>query len=95
MRCHAYGPQTCVIVNTISEGLNLSMGAISKAILQAAGHSLQTALWFEAGVPTLQYGDVVITDGFNLKCQKVFHAVCPVWQNGAGQAVSAFIQRVE
>ncbi|XP_067429640.1 protein mono-ADP-ribosyltransferase PARP14-like isoform X1 [Thunnus thynnus] len=77
---------TDVVVNTISETMNLSQGAVSKAILQAAGPSLQSAVRTEARVATLQYGDVVVTDGFNLMCRKVFHTVCPVWDNGAGQA---------
>ncbi|XP_031164633.1 protein mono-ADP-ribosyltransferase PARP14-like isoform X3 [Sander lucioperca] len=76
---------TDVIVNTISEDMNLNQGAVSKAILQAAGHGLQSAVRSEARARALPYGDVVITDGFNLKCQKVYHAVCPFWNNGAGQ----------
>lgn len=70
---------TDVIINTISENMNLNQGAVSKAILQAAGSSLQSAVRSEAGAATLPYGDVVITDGFNLMCRKVFHAVCPLW----------------
>ncbi|XP_032372441.1 protein mono-ADP-ribosyltransferase PARP14 isoform X1 [Etheostoma spectabile] len=76
---------TAVIVNTISEDMKLNQGAVSKAILQAAGHGLQSAVLSEAGARALPYGDVVITDGFNLKCRKVYHAVCPFWNNGAGQ----------
>nr|XP_046242508.1 protein mono-ADP-ribosyltransferase PARP14-like isoform X2 [Scatophagus argus] len=82
---------TAVIVNTISENMNLNQGAVSKAILQAAGPSLQAAVRSEAGVAMLNYGDVIITDGFNLKCQKVFHAVCPFWDNGQGQAEEELI----
>lgn len=88
-----FGPQTDVIVNTISEDMNLNQGAVSKAILQAAGHGLQSAVRSEARARALPYGDVVITDGFNLKCQKVYHAVCPFWNNGAGQEVRVFSQR--
>ncbi|XP_070689465.1 protein mono-ADP-ribosyltransferase PARP14 [Pempheris klunzingeri] len=77
---------TDVIVNTISETMNLTQGAVSKAILQAAGPGLQSAVQSEARVARLQNGDVVITDGFNLNCRKVFHAVCPVWDNGDGRA---------
>ncbi|XP_074495688.1 protein mono-ADP-ribosyltransferase PARP14-like [Sebastes fasciatus] len=76
---------TDVIVNTISEDMNLSQGAVSKALLQAAGPGLQSAIRSEAGATALPFGDVVITDGFNLKCRKVFHNVCPHWNNGAGQ----------
>ncbi|KAM6944682.1 protein mono-ADP-ribosyltransferase PARP14-like [Lycodopsis pacificus] len=77
---------TDVIVNTMSEDMNLKQGAVSKALLQEAGSVLQSAVWSEAGASALPYGDVVVTAGFNLNCRKVFHAVCPPWDNGAGQA---------
>lgn len=79
-------PQADVIVNTISENMNLSQGAVSKAILEAAGPSLQLKVRSEAGAAKLQQGDMVITDGFNLACRKVFHTVCPFWDNRGGQA---------
>ncbi|XP_036953428.1 protein mono-ADP-ribosyltransferase PARP14-like isoform X1 [Acanthopagrus latus] len=77
---------TDVIVNTISDTMNLNQGAVSKAILQAAGPGLQPAVNSEAGVARLPFGKVVVTDGYNLMCRKVFHAVCPFWDYGAGQA---------
>ncbi|KAM7391015.1 hypothetical protein PAMP_021733 [Pampus punctatissimus] len=82
---------TDVIINTISEDMNLNQGAISKAILEAAGPSLQSAVQSEARAAVLQYGDVVITDGFNLTCRKVFHAVCPGWDKGRGRAKEELI----
>ncbi|XP_040897571.1 protein mono-ADP-ribosyltransferase PARP14-like isoform X2 [Toxotes jaculatrix] len=82
---------TDVIVNTISENMNLNQGAVSKAILEAAGSGLQLAVRSEAGAATLQHGSVVITDGFKLTCRKVFHAVCPFWDNGGGQAEEVLI----
>ncbi|KAM7415528.1 hypothetical protein PAMA_017845 [Pampus argenteus] len=82
---------TDVIINTISENMNLNQGAISKAILEAAGPSLQSAVQSEARAATLQYGEVVITDGFNLACRKVFHAVCPHWDKGKGWAEEELI----
>uniref|UniRef100_A0A667WYB2 Poly [ADP-ribose] polymerase n=1 Tax=Myripristis murdjan TaxID=586833 RepID=A0A667WYB2_9TELE len=87
------GPCTTdVIVNTIAENLNLNQGAVSKAILAAAGPGLQSAVRQEARAAMLQYGDVVVTDGFNLKSQKVFHAVCPFWDNGTGQELITVIR---
>lgn len=73
--------------------MNLKHGAVSGAILQVAGPGLQAAVCSAAGVTMLHSGDVIVTDGFDLKCRKVFHAVCPVWDNGAGQAedVSDFV----
>ncbi|XP_056232020.1 protein mono-ADP-ribosyltransferase PARP14-like [Seriola aureovittata] len=82
---------TNVIVNTISENMNLTQGAVSNAILGAAGSSLQLAVRSEAGAATLQQGNVVITDGFKLTCQKIFHTVCPYWDNGGGRAEEALI----
>ncbi|MEQ2239844.1 hypothetical protein ILYODFUR_008786 [Ilyodon furcidens] len=66
--------------------MNLNQGAVSKAISEAAGENLQLAILTEAGVSTLQFGDVVVTDGYNLRCQKVYHAACPMWDNRGGQA---------
>lgn len=66
--------------------MNLRQGAISSAILQAAGQSLQKAVLKAAKVSLLLPGSVVITDGFNLKCQKVFHTVCPMWTSASDEA---------
>lgn len=85
LTCSDLSPQTCIIVNTISETMNLNQGAISKAILEAAGPGLKSAVRTEAGVAILRYGDVIITKGFKLKCRRVFHAACPMWDDGTGQ----------
>ncbi|XP_073672141.1 protein mono-ADP-ribosyltransferase PARP14-like [Paramisgurnus dabryanus] len=74
--------KTDVIVNTVSEDLDLSKGAISKALLQAAGHQLQTEVTTAVHASRLNYGKMVITDGHNLKCKRVFHVVCPFWTGG-------------
>lgn len=66
--------------------MNLKQGAVSNAILQAAGPRLQSAVRSETTAASLPYGCVLVTDGFNLKCRKVFHAVCPYWDNGDGLA---------
>ncbi|KAK2901584.1 protein mono-ADP-ribosyltransferase PARP14-like isoform X1 [Channa argus] len=86
------GQNTDVIVNTIADDMNLNQGAVSKALLEKAGPRLQSAVRFEAKATMLQSGDVIITTGFGLSCQKVFHAVCPNWDNGAGQAEKALIK---
>ncbi|XP_026198249.1 protein mono-ADP-ribosyltransferase PARP14-like [Anabas testudineus] len=83
---------TDVIVNTIGDNMNLNQGAVSKALLQAAGPNLQSAVNSEAKAPVLQHGDVVITKGFELSCQKVFHSVCPAWDNGEGAAEEVLIR---
>ncbi|XP_026883853.2 protein mono-ADP-ribosyltransferase PARP14-like isoform X1 [Electrophorus electricus] len=76
-----------VIVNTISEDLDLSKGAVSKALLQAAGKQLQIEAQSHvanSGSSSLNYGDIVCTDGYNLNCERVFHTVCPFWKGGTG-----------
>uniref|UniRef100_A0A3Q1ECK2 Macro domain-containing protein n=1 Tax=Acanthochromis polyacanthus TaxID=80966 RepID=A0A3Q1ECK2_9TELE len=78
--------QTDAIVNTISENMDLHQGTVSRAILEAAGRRLQAAVRSAVTTATLRYGYVIITDGFDLSCQKVFHAVCPPWDGGNGRA---------
>uniref|UniRef100_A0AAZ3S5F4 Poly [ADP-ribose] polymerase n=1 Tax=Oncorhynchus tshawytscha TaxID=74940 RepID=A0AAZ3S5F4_ONCTS len=82
------------IVNTISEDLDLSKGAVSNAILKAAGPGLQSAATGEARAIRLAYGDVVVTDGYNLRCQRVIHTVCPHWDQGAGSAEKILIKMI-
>uniref|UniRef100_A0A671M0P1 Poly [ADP-ribose] polymerase n=2 Tax=Sinocyclocheilus anshuiensis TaxID=1608454 RepID=A0A671M0P1_9TELE len=79
--------QADVIVNTISEDLDLSKGAISKALLQTAGYQLQSEINTAARSNSVNYGEVVITNGYKLKCQKVFHVVCPFWRQGSEDKV--------
>lgn len=74
--------QADIIVNTISDDMDLSKGAVSKALLQTAGHQLQSEISRAAPSSGLSYGDMVITAGYNLKCSKVFHVVCPFWHGG-------------
>ncbi|KAF5893659.1 poly [ADP-ribose] polymerase 14-like isoform X1, partial [Clarias magur] len=73
-----------VIVNTVSQELDLSSGAVSKALLNAAGPQLQTEArsHLRAIGTRLNPGDIVVTKGYNLKCQKVFHTACPFWSGG-------------
>ncbi|XP_058644830.1 protein mono-ADP-ribosyltransferase PARP14-like [Onychostoma macrolepis] len=76
-----------IIVNTISEDLDLRKGAISQALLQTAGHQLQSEITRVARSKKVNYGEMVITDGYKLKCQKVFHIVCPFWKQGSGDKI--------
>ncbi|KAL7848452.1 hypothetical protein AOLI_G00231700 [Acnodon oligacanthus] len=76
-----------VIVNTISDDVDLSKGAVSKALLQVAGPQLQAEAMSNldaSGSSNLRYGDMVVTNGYNLNCQRVFHTVCPFWKGGTG-----------
>nr|XP_017213521.2 poly [ADP-ribose] polymerase 14 isoform X1 [Danio rerio] len=82
-----------VIVNTISEDMDLRKGAVSKALLQAAGHQLQSEVNRAAKSFRLNTGEIVITDGYNLKCSRVFHVVCPFWSQGSEDKVLCQIIR--
>lgn len=66
--------------------MNLSQGAVSAALLAAAGPQLQAAVRSEARTRVLKDGEVVATAGFGLTCLKVFHVVCPSWDNGGGRS---------
>ncbi|XP_062288428.1 protein mono-ADP-ribosyltransferase PARP14-like [Scomber scombrus] len=78
---------TEVIVNTVSEDLALNKGAVSSAILGAAGPKLQKLVQAENAEPHVS--KVIVTDGCNLKCKHVFHAIAPDWDNGQGTAEKA------
>ncbi|XP_018592984.2 protein mono-ADP-ribosyltransferase PARP14-like [Scleropages formosus] len=75
-----------VIISSISKDLDLSDGGLSKAILQAAGPELQDFVQKQRVNTPAEDGDVVVTDGCQLKCDTVFHTVCPQWDNGTGQS---------
>ncbi|RVE68798.1 hypothetical protein OJAV_G00095030 [Oryzias javanicus] len=79
---------TDVIVNTVADDLNLSQGAVSSAILKAAGPRLQRAVHSESGGP---FSRVVVTDGFDLNCKKVYHAICPSWDSRGGSAMKELV----
>ncbi|XP_051540548.1 protein mono-ADP-ribosyltransferase PARP14-like isoform X2 [Myxocyprinus asiaticus] len=81
-----------IIVNTISEDLDLRKGAVSRSILQTAGHQLQSEVTRAARLDNPHYGDTVITNGYNLKCTKVFHVICPFWNGGHRSEDEVLIQ---
>lgn len=72
-----------VVVNTLSSDLNLGVGAVSNALLKAAGPQLQVLLNQQATAPA-NIGAVIVTAGANLKNKLVFHAVAPHWNQGQG-----------
>ncbi|XP_070693875.1 poly(ADP-ribose) polymerase family member 14-related sequence 1 [Pempheris klunzingeri] len=75
---------TEVIVNTVFEDLALNRGAVSNAILSVAGPKLQQLV--NAKNASGKAGEVIVTDGCNLKSKHVFHAVATRWDNGQGTA---------
>ncbi|XP_063354462.1 protein mono-ADP-ribosyltransferase PARP14-like isoform X2 [Pelmatolapia mariae] len=73
---------TEVIVNTMSSDLDLNRGAVSQAILRAAGPKLQQLV--DAQGATGNVGEIIVTEGCQLKSKKVFHTIAPHWDNGQG-----------
>ncbi|KAK2906310.1 poly(ADP-ribose) polymerase family member 14-related sequence 1 [Channa argus] len=75
---------TEVTVNTVFEGLALNKGAVSNAIFGVAGAELQQLI--KAKNARGNIGEVIVTNGCNLKSKQVFHAVSPHWDKGQGTA---------
>ncbi|KAK7109795.1 protein mono-ADP-ribosyltransferase PARP14-like isoform X1 [Littorina saxatilis] len=73
--------QVDVIVNSTSTDLDLSNGAVSSSILQAAGSGLQDECRTQhpQGV---RPGHIAVTGGHALSCRKLYHISLPHW---AGQ----------
>ncbi|XP_045858583.1 protein mono-ADP-ribosyltransferase PARP15 isoform X2 [Meles meles] len=78
--------QAHVIVNTVSQTLQLGNGPLSRAILQKAGPKLQEELYAVKQGTVEKIGSIFITSGCNLNCQAVFHVVAPTWDNAAGRS---------
>ncbi|KAJ8410632.1 hypothetical protein AAFF_G00195360 [Aldrovandia affinis] len=75
-----------VTVNTLGKNLSLDSGAVSKAILEAAGPELQNLVQAEAAGNNPTEGAVLVTKGCRLKSKHVFHAIAPHWDKGKGKA---------
>ncbi|XP_036396640.1 poly(ADP-ribose) polymerase family member 14-related sequence 1 [Megalops cyprinoides] len=86
MKGNIQDASTDVIVNTMSKDLALHSGAVSKAILNAAGPELQNQVNTEAAGSNPGEGSVIVTKGCNLKSKLVFHAIAPHWDKGKGKA---------
>ncbi|XP_036417765.1 protein mono-ADP-ribosyltransferase PARP9 [Colossoma macropomum] len=68
---------TDVIVNTISNDLDLSKGFVSKAILEKAGWKIQDEIG-RPGWRTIPDGSITETNAYKLDCKAVYHTVCAV-----------------
>lgn len=69
--------QTDVIVNSTNKTLDLPNGGrLSKVISSAAGPDLQQECHEQYGSGIDEYS-VAVTDGHDLKCEFIFHVVCP------------------
>ncbi|XP_074857419.1 protein mono-ADP-ribosyltransferase PARP14-like [Carettochelys insculpta] len=73
---------TDIIVNSVARDLQLDKGPLSKALLSKAGPMLQTLLSEEGLDKVANEGSVFKTDGCNLGCCFVLHAIVPGWKNG-------------
>ncbi|XP_063069039.1 protein mono-ADP-ribosyltransferase PARP9 [Engraulis encrasicolus] len=71
---HIEKQHTTAIVNTTNPRLDLSVGAVSKAISREAGNKLQSEATSTHGFNN--YGDVVKTKGWNLHANFVYHVIC-------------------
>ena len=78
-----------VLFNSVSADLNLSNGAVSKSILQGAGHSIQLEV-LSRSPNGLQPGQFVTSSGGNLNCKLIFHTALNRWDQGQGMAEQVF-----
>uniref|UniRef100_A0A674E9F9 Poly [ADP-ribose] polymerase n=1 Tax=Salmo trutta TaxID=8032 RepID=A0A674E9F9_SALTR len=81
--------EATVVVNTVGLDLLLHSGAVSNAILKAAGPRLQDLINEQGTAGSAAAGAVIITDGCNLKSKLVFHTIAPKWDQGKGAAQKA------
>ncbi|XP_075008918.1 protein mono-ADP-ribosyltransferase PARP14 isoform X6 [Calonectris borealis] len=70
---------TDIVVISVSKDLRLDQGPLAKALLSKAGPMLQMDLKEEGLRRTPQEGSVLKTEGYNLGCSVVLHAVVPAW----------------
>ena len=71
-------------MNSTGVQMSLKDGKVSTALLNKAGYALQSECTRRA---PLNMGDVIVTDGYGLDCEKVFHVSCPQWQKGTSEKV--------
>ena len=69
--------QVDAVINSVGAHLDMSRGALSNAILSAAGDEIQDELRKAASrLSSVKAGSVYVTKGHRLKCRHVLHAVC-------------------
>ncbi|NWU08682.1 PAR14 polymerase, partial [Cephalopterus ornatus] len=69
---------TSIVVISVGKDLQLDKGPLAKALLRKAGPMLQTDL-IKEGLGRAEEGAVLKTDGYNLDCSVVLHAIVPAW----------------
>ncbi|XP_038654293.1 protein mono-ADP-ribosyltransferase PARP14-like isoform X2 [Scyliorhinus canicula] len=91
------GEQKCdVIVNTVSEDMNLSQGPVSTAILKQAGTQLQVNTDKAKGSKTFKAGDVlsVSTKNCELRCKDVYNVICCNWRADAASQAEELLRAI-
>ncbi|XP_078466482.1 protein mono-ADP-ribosyltransferase PARP14-like isoform X2 [Lampetra planeri] len=81
--------QVDVIVNTVSNDLDLSYGGVSSALLEKAGPQLQMLTTAISGGQNADDGDVIPIKikECKLKCREVYQTVCCHWDESIGETV--------
>ncbi|XP_041369467.1 macro domain-containing protein mll7730-like [Gigantopelta aegis] len=79
-----------VIVNSTREDLELNHGEVSSAILASAGNTIQQECKdkYKNGI---KLGEIAVTSGGKLHCDKIYHTVLPNWQNNGPQVLENVI----
>ncbi|KAL3880945.1 hypothetical protein ACJMK2_033147 [Sinanodonta woodiana] len=67
-----------VLVSSGTPDLQLCNGSLSDSLLEEAGSELQDEC-DEKYPDGIQHGDVAVTAGYNLQCEKVYHGALPSW----------------
>ncbi|KAL3880865.1 hypothetical protein ACJMK2_033071, partial [Sinanodonta woodiana] len=67
-----------VLVSSGTPDLQLCNGSLSDSLLEEAGSELQDEC-DEKYPGGIQHGDVAVTAGYNLQCEKVYHGALPSW----------------
>ncbi|KAK3577209.1 hypothetical protein CHS0354_030480 [Potamilus streckersoni] len=67
-----------VLVSSGSTDLQLSNGYLSSSLLEKAGSELQDECDEKYPIG-IQHGEVAVTNGYNLQCNKVYHGSLPPW----------------
>ena len=82
--------QTGAIMNPTNTSVNLSVGYVSKAILQQGGDRIQREANSKRD-ESFTFGKIIVTGGYKLNCRYVFHGACKKWGDRGSQKVRDFI----
>lgn len=86
--------QVDIIVNTVSTSLDLNGRKLSAVLSSEAGPALQEALNVLRQEEQV-VGSVISTDGFRLKCKKIYHIVTPGFDREVSEQVYLIVHTFE